>query len=211
MVDLFGLQKDSDPLFPDETVSPQPSDDAETALPDEGLPQGKHKLWAALLVVDAVLVVVFGGALAAKLYAHLKAPPPTAAPQVVRRKPAPEPPAPAPVVRAVAAKPAPPPMPAKPAPKAAAKTSSAAGKVHAVAVEFKLKAPRAKSVHLVGAFMVRDGGRKVMTYKGDGTWSLSLHLLPGTSYRYWFVVDGRKVVDPENPRLERGASVLALP
>jgi hypothetical protein len=212
MVDLFGLKKESEPLFPTETAAgPQSLAGGEAALP----PEGRHKLWAALLVVDAALVIVFGGALAAKLYEHLKAPPMVPAPQAVHRKlpptpPSPTPAAPTPVPVAATPAAAPPPAPAKPAP-TAVKTTGMVRKSHSSAVEFKLKAPHAKSVHLVGAFLVRDGGRKEMTYHGDGTWSLNLHLLPATSYRYWFVVDGRKAVDPENPRVERGASVLVLP
>ena len=216
MVDLFGLKKEAEPLFQDETAQNRPSGGGEAAWPHDG----RNKLWAALLVADAALVIVFGGALAAKLYEHLKAPSAAPAPQAIHHKPSPPPPEPAaPSPAPVAVKPAAPPAPVKPAPKvaapapkAAAKTSAkSAGKVHAVAVEFKLKAPRAKSVHLVGAFLVHSGGHKEMTYNGDGTWSLALRLLPATSYRYWFVVDGRKAVDPKNPRVERGASVLALP
>ncbi len=218
MVDLFGLKKDAEPLFTDETIPNPASSGGEAPWPHDGLTPGRPKLWAALLVADAALVIVFGGALAAKLYQHLQAPPAAAMPQVLRHKPAPgTPPAePAPPMAAPAAvKPVPPPAPAKPAskpaPKAAARTGASAGKAHAAAVEFKLRAPRAKSVHLVGAFLVRSGGRKEMTYNGNGTWSLTLHLLPSNSYRYWFVVDGKKAVDPENPRVERGASVLAVP
>jgi hypothetical protein len=93
----------------------------------------------------------------------------------------------------------------------AAATDAASGeKRHSVPVEFKLKASSARSVQLVGAFIVR-GGRREMVRQDEGVWSLTLYLLPGTSYRYWFLVNGKKTLDPENRQVDRGASVLALP
>jgi enterochelin esterase family protein len=64
-------------------------------------------------------------------------------------------------------------------------------------VEFKLKAPSAKKVQLVGAFIVR-GGRKEMARGEGGVWTLTLYLTPNT-YRYHFTVDGKRLSDPENP------------
>jgi hypothetical protein len=81
---------------------------------------------------------------------------------------------------------------------------------HSVPVEFCLGIPHAKSVQLVGAFIVR-GGRRQMVQRSQGEWILTLHLLPGINYRYWFVVDGKKMLDPKNPKTERKASVLSLP
>jgi hypothetical protein len=157
------------------------------------------------------------------------APAPAPAPEPVK---APEPPKPAPA----AAKPAPdaprPPKPSmlseapkhretpKPAdaggksappakPAAAVAAAPADGKVKALRTEFKLHAPKAKAVELVGAFIVR-GGRKDMTRQDDGTWAVTLYLNPG-SYRYFFSVDKKKQLDPENPHSEKGASLLTLP
>ncbi len=150
---------------------------------------------------------------------------PVPAPEPVKP---PEPPKPAPV----AAKPAPDaPRPPKPsmladapkhretpkpadaggkAPTPAAPAAVAAdGKIKALRTEFKVLAPKAKAVELVGAFIVR-GGRKDMSRQDDGTWTVTLYLNPG-SYRYFFSVDKKKQLDPENTRSEKGASLLTIP
>ena len=103
--------------------------------------------------------------------------------------------APAPVAATASAPPAPAAAPAAP------------GK--ALPVVFKLRAPNAGSVQLVGAFIVR-GGRKEMTKDADGVWAVKLYLNPG-QYRYFFSVDKKKTLDPENPRSDRGASLLPVP
>lgn len=243
MIDLFGLGK--------QPPEPQPEQAAEPAAP-EAPPRGSHKLWAFLLVLDSVFVIVFAGAVAAKIYQHWKAP--VLAPvQTPRRRPvktveapapstapapAPEPvkppePPKAPEPKAVAAKPGPegqrPPKPSmladapkhretpaladaggKPAAKPAPATPVAPGApVKALRTEFKLHAPHAKAVELVGAFIVR-GGRKDMSKSDDGTWTVTLYLNPG-NYRYFFSVDKKKQLDPENPHSEKGASLLAIP
>ncbi len=69
---------------------------------------------------------------------------------------------------------------------------------------FKLRSANADAVQLVGAFIVH-GGRKEMAKTGDGTWSVKLYLNPG-QYRYFFSVDKKKTLDPENPNSDRGAS-----
>jgi 1,4-alpha-glucan branching enzyme len=97
---------------------------------------------------------------------------------------------------------------AKPAPAPAAATP-VIGSRKAVPIEFKLRAPKAQSVGLIGAFIVR-GGRKEMARQGDGTWAVTLYLHPG-QYRYFFSVDKKKQLDPENPRVDRGASLLEVP
>lgn len=247
MIDLFGLGKQKDPQ---EDSAPQ----AAAPGPDSPAPRGSHKLWAFLLVLDSVFVIVFAGAVAAKVYQHWKAPaaPLLAAPRKRPVKaaeapvastaavPAPEPvkaPEPAPVA---AAKPAPdaprPPKPSMlaeapkhretpkpadaggkstptptptPAPAPVAAPVAAGVKVKALRAEFKIHAPKAKAVELVGAFIVR-GGRKEMARQDDGTWTVTLYLNPG-SYRYFFSVDRKKQLDPENPHSEKGASLLTLP
>ncbi|MEK7233823.1 MAG: hypothetical protein AAB268_08405 [Elusimicrobiota bacterium] len=254
MIDLFGLGKQKDPQEDaPKTATPEPAAKA-SAL------RGSHKLWAFLLVLDSVFVIVFAGAVAAKIYQHWKTPAaaPIAAP---RKRPvktvetpvastaplpapepdkAPEPPKPAP---AAADKPAPdaprPPKPSmlaeapkhretpkpaeaveqstpSPSPTADARSASSStgsvaadGRVKAVRTEFKVHAPNAKAVVLVGAFIVR-GGRKDLARQDDGTWTLTLYLKPGT-YRYFFSIDKKKMLDPENSRSEKGASLLTLP
>lgn len=217
---------------------------------------GSHRLWAFLLILDSAFVIVFAGAVAAKVYQYWKAP---AAPLVAaRRRPvkeAPKPePAPAPEppkaetakaeppkpepVKAEPAKPESKPLvesprppkpsllsdgpkhretpglagassPAKPAPASSAAPAPVIGSRKAVPVEFKLRAPKAQSVGLIGAFIVR-GGRKDMSRQSDGTWQVTLYLHPG-QYRYFFSVDKKKQLDPENPRVDRGASLLEVP
>jgi cytoskeletal protein RodZ len=81
---------------------------------------------------------------------------------------------------------------------------------HSIPVDFKLVASRAKNVQLAGAFIVH-GGRRQMVQQGKGEWVLTLRLLPGIDYRYWFIVDGKKTLDPKNPKTERKASVISIP
>ncbi|MDP3542196.1 MAG: hypothetical protein Q8T11_06950 [Elusimicrobiota bacterium] len=95
------------------------------------------------------------------------------------------------------------------APAAAPAAAPADGKVKALKTEFKVHAPKAKAVELVGAFIVR-GGRKDMSREGDGSWTVTLYLNPGT-YRYFFAIDKKKQLDPENPLSDKGASLLTIP
>jgi hypothetical protein len=239
MIDLFGMGKAAppEPQTPPEPVKPQ---------------TGSHGLWLSLLVLDSIFVIVFGGAVAAKVYQYWKTPAVAVAPVSRRRPvpkppeppkapepaPAPKPPVPAPVVEAPkpAAKPEPkiarangprPPKPSllneppKPRSTPALATSAAAAAApsaesgapaaakKAQAVVFKLRSADADSVQLVGAFIVH-GGRKAMTKASDGTWSVKLYLNPG-QYRYFFSVDKKKTLDPENPNSDRGASLLTVP
>lgn len=213
MIDLFGLKKGSTEDAPVETTSGQQA-------PSHEAPGGSHRLWAVLLVVDSVFVIVFGGAVAAKVYQYWKAPLAPSSPVVVRHRPPKE----QPPVKPPETPPTPPEQPDKP-PKTAeppprppataeppqakpAAPSPAIGRPKAQPVEFKLRAADAKSVQLIGAFIVH-GGRKEMSRKGDGTWTLTLYLHPGR-YRYFFSVDRKKLLDPENPHSDRGASVMTL-
>lgn len=223
-------------------------------------------LWFLLMIFDGVLMVVFGGLVAARLFAHWGAPPaPAPQSQTARKKAktdAPKPPeapkapeaakppepAKAEPPKQAAKEPEPPKTPAKaaaaemvkppkpslvqappkaheapkpqgpaaqkptPAPKPAAKAAekaapktAAGAKVRAEPVSFKLHAPDAKKVQLAGAFLVH-GGRKDME-NSDGDWAVTIYLMPG-NYRYTFLIDGKKGLDPENPKIDRGASVL---
>ena len=94
-----------------------------------------------------------------------------------------------------------------PATTTSAPPAAAAGKAQPVV--FKLHSANAGAVQLVGAFIVH-GGRKDMTKASDGTWSVKLYLNPG-QYRYFFSVDKKKTLDPENPDSDRGASLLTVP
>lgn len=222
----------------------------ETPVVDEKKSAPKRrsqKVWAFLLVVDSFFVIIFGGAVAAKVYQHWQAPAVDAAPRsrkAVRVQaaksepkpaepaPAPKEPEPAPAPKAEPAKPAkaephngPTPRPSmdapprqaaqpqtssQPAPKPAAPAAPAAADAQkAVPHEFSIKQPGAKSVELAGAFLVRTGGRKAMISHPDGTWTLTLYLTPNT-YRYWFLINGKKALDPQNPKNDRGASVVTV-
>ncbi len=137
-------------------------------------------------------------------------------------EPAPKPPAPAPVKAVVKPEPriargAETPRPPKPslineAPKPrstpglatsgaaappAAASANAPASTKAQPVVFKVRAPNADSVQLVGAFIVH-GGRKDMTKAADGTWSVKLYLNPG-QFRYFFQRETRR--RPSIPRI----------
>lgn len=94
------------------------------------------------------------------------------------------------------------------APASSAETAPAAKAGKALPTEFTLTSPGAKSVELVGAFLVH-GGRKAMVSHPDGTWTLTIFLTPNT-YRYWFSVNGKKTLDPQSSRTDRGASVVTV-
>ncbi len=245
MIDLFGMGR-QEPHEPQDSATAAPSEPAD----ETAAPRGSHRLWAFLLVLDSVFVIVFGGAVAAKVYQYWKTPalvvaPPRRHPAPVKpadaapKAPEPAPPA-APPVAAAPVKPAEPPK-AEPKPAArradsprppkpsmltdgpkphaapspaavgapAAPSAPAAVPGKALPVVFKIHAPNAGAVQLVGAFIVH-GGRKEMTKDGDGVWSVKLYLNPG-QYRYFFSVDKKKTLDPENPRSDRGASLLPVP
>ena len=62
-------------------------------------------------------------------------------------------------------------------------------------VYFKLKAPDAEEVLLVGSFNDWDRGARSLKKGKDGLWRTFVSLQPG-SYEYRFVVDGRWHSDP---------------
>lgn len=62
-------------------------------------------------------------------------------------------------------------------------------------VEFRHKAPRAKSVELVGDFNAWEPGVLRMSRGADGVWSVSLPL-PAGRHKYLFLTDGEPRVDP---------------
>ena len=75
MIDLFGMGKaPQEPVEPSEPRKPQ---------------AGSHGLWLSLLVLDSIFVIVFGGAVAAKVYQYWKTPAVAIAP-AVRRRPVPK-------------------------------------------------------------------------------------------------------------------------
>jgi len=61
-------------------------------------------------------------------------------------------------------------------------------------VEFRHKAPKAKTVELVGDFNAWKPGLLKMRRGGDGIWSISIPVFEGR-HKYLFLVDGELKVD----------------
>jgi 1,4-alpha-glucan branching enzyme len=61
-------------------------------------------------------------------------------------------------------------------------------------VEFRHRAPKAKSVELVGDFNAWKSGLLAMSRGGGGMWSISIPVLEGR-HKYLFLVDGVPEVD----------------
>lgn len=80
-------------------------------------------------------------------------------------------------------------------------------------VEFRVSAPKAKSVQLIGDFNGWRDGTLPLARQSNGTWELMLPL-PRGRHRYLFVVDGERRPDLKNPLTEssggRTASVKVI-
>ncbi|MHB2025876.1 MAG: early set domain-containing protein [Elusimicrobiota bacterium] len=176
-----------------------------------------QKIWAVLLVADSFFVILFGGALAATVYEHWQSAQPSVFNQI--KNPAAVS-ARASQSAAAAQKPkeaaqaqpiqpiAPPNIPAQSKTLSkTVRTLSRPGK--AVPITFEIKAAHARNVRLIGAFLIHDGGKKSMIRKPKGLWVSTLYLMPGT-YRYYFLIDGKKKEDPANSKRNRGASILLV-
>ncbi|NNF19983.1 MAG: hypothetical protein HKN61_09400 [Flavobacteriaceae bacterium] len=69
-------------------------------------------------------------------------------------------------------------------------------------VTFKLNGyPDAKKVSIAGSFNYWNPGSDYLERNGE-SWTIEI-LLPGGTVEYKFVVDGKWVVDPENPETIR--------
>jgi len=81
-------------------------------------------------------------------------------------------------------------------------------------VDFRLVAPKAKKVSLIGDFNAWKAGSLPMAKTRDGAWELTLPL-PKGRYHYRFDVDGEEKTDPENKDNDDGngktASVKVIP
>jgi enterochelin esterase-like enzyme len=73
-------------------------------------------------------------------------------------------------------------------------------------VTFRLQAPNAKEVKISGELPI---GMQVMTRDEKGLWSITVQALPPELYSYSFVVDGLRMVDPNNPVIKPGRSTTA--
>ena len=65
-------------------------------------------------------------------------------------------------------------------------------------ISFRLLAPQAQGVKLVGGDIPGVGQGKEMTKNNDGVWEVTLDVAPG-AYRYHFNLDGLEIGDPRNP------------
>jgi hypothetical protein len=70
-----------------------------------------------------------------------------------------------------------------------------------VIVEFRLEAPRARAVAVVGDWNEWDPqADRLSDRDGDGVWEITVRLIPSREYRYQFQVDGETwVPDPHAP------------
>lgn len=66
-------------------------------------------------------------------------------------------------------------------------------------ITFRLLAPEAESVRLVGSDIPGMGGGKPMTKGEKGIWEITVGPVPPGSYRYTFNIGGVPVIDPRNP------------
>ena len=82
--------------------------------------------------------------------------------------------------------------------KVAEKKPRKATKPTAKNVMFTFRSEPGRSVFLSGCFNNwNPAGKKMLDKKGDGVYSTSIRLAPGT-YQYKFVIDGVWCADPEN-------------
>lgn len=89
--------------------------------------------------------------------------------------------------------------------KKARKTGS---KIQLRNIGFSLFSSTAKEVFLVGDF--NNWYREPMEKKSSKTWIKAVKLKPGT-YKYLYVIDGRRIKDPNNSRVSKdGKSVLVV-
>lgn len=76
-------------------------------------------------------------------------------------------------------------------------------------VVFRIYAPKASEVTLVGDFVAQGRGTAGPMQKGDdGVWSLTVGPLVPDFYSYSFNVDGVRTIDPRNPMVKQGVASL---
>lgn len=66
-------------------------------------------------------------------------------------------------------------------------------------VTFRLLAPKAAAVRLVGGDMPGNGRGAAMKKADNGVWEVTVGPVPAGAYRYHFAVDDLAVIDPRNP------------
>ncbi|HYO80063.1 MAG TPA: esterase, partial [Bryobacteraceae bacterium] len=66
-------------------------------------------------------------------------------------------------------------------------------------VTFRLHAPTAESVNLMGSDIPNNGKGTAMTKGAEGVWEATVGPLVPGAYRYQFNIAGVPVIDPRNP------------
>ena len=66
-------------------------------------------------------------------------------------------------------------------------------------ITFRLLAPKAETVRVMGGDMPGNGKGTELTKAANGVWEVTAGPMPAGAYRYNFNVDGLTVVDPRNP------------
>ena len=66
-------------------------------------------------------------------------------------------------------------------------------------ITFRLLAPKAETVRVMGGDMPGNGKGTELTKAANGVWEVTAGPVPAGAYRYNFNVDGLTVVDPRNP------------
>lgn len=99
----------------------------------------------------------------------------------------------------------PPPRPPRPAPLVSPQLGSDGS------VTFRLRAPNAKEVKVVGQF----GASTALVKDGEGLWSVTVPDVPKGVFEYHFLVDGLSVLDGQNPAIKPqrapNSSILHVP
>lgn len=70
-------------------------------------------------------------------------------------------------------------------------------------VTFRVLAPKAEEIKLIGSDIPGNGPGAAMTKDGDGVWSVTLGPIDPGAYRYTFNIDGVSVVDPRSPSVSQ--------
>lgn len=69
-------------------------------------------------------------------------------------------------------------------------------------VTFRLNAPKAETVQVIGDWAV-DNGKASLVRNNEGLWEYTTPVLPSEMYTYRFVIDDVVVIDPTNPFVKR--------
>ncbi|MBI3298307.1 MAG: hypothetical protein HYZ75_09100 [Elusimicrobia bacterium] len=92
------------------------------------------------------------------------------------------------------------------APKLSGATKASEAKRQTRPVPFTHAFPAAKEVYLIGPFLVRSGGRKMMFKDSKGVWATTVYLNIGQTYKYRF-----EVVEEKGKHLSASQTVEVLP